>query len=55
MQSDPHWHGNECLAYGTVCDGVHVMKVSMVLMVVLLIVAIANASLYMGYMIGELL
>jgi hypothetical protein len=31
------------------------MRTSMVLMVVLLIVGIANASLYMGYMIGELL
>jgi hypothetical protein len=31
------------------------MRTAMVLMMVLLVVAIVNATIYMGYMIGELL
>jgi hypothetical protein len=67
MQSDPYWHGIECLAYGTVCDGVYFMRdgrdrqekntllLYQVLGVLVLLVVMAQAFMYMGYMIGELL
>lgn len=55
MQFVSYWHGNDCIACGSVCDGVHAMKVSMILMALLALVAVANATVYMGYMIGELI
>ena len=57
MQSDPYRNGNECLAYGTVCNGVHAMKkdIWLVAMIVLFGMTILIGGLTVGYTIGELL
>jgi hypothetical protein len=57
MQSDPYRNGNECLPYGTVCDGGVAMKKDMwlVAMIVLFGMTILIGGLTVGYTIGELL
>jgi F0F1-type ATP synthase membrane subunit c/vacuolar-type H+-ATPase subunit K len=57
MQSDPHRNGNECLPYGTVCDGVHAMRkeIWLIAMAVVCGLTIMISGLTVGYTIGELL
>ena len=57
MQFDPYRNGNECLPYGTVCNGGVAMKKDMwlVAMIVLFGMTILIGGLTVGYTIGELL
>ena len=57
LQPSAYRNGNECLPYGTVCDGGDAMRKDMwlVAMVVLFGMTILIGGLTVGYTIGELL
>ena len=68
MQFNPHRDGYECLTYGTVCNGIHVMKDKdmsrdkqeqntryfyIALVGLGLLMLVAQVCMYIGYKIGE--